>query len=131
MISFFQLPKGVLKILNYLRSRLFWQGDSEKRKYRPAKWSVVCRPKDQGGLAVQDLEVKNRALLGKWLIKLLSKDGIWQTLLRGKYVGPNVLSRGFWGFSFLDSIMATKKFFFFPYGYFSIRDGSKIRFQED
>ena len=64
MISFFQLPKRVLKKLDYFRSRFFWQGDSEKKKYRLVKWSVVCQPKDQGGLGVHDLEVKSRALLG-------------------------------------------------------------------
>lgn len=55
MISFFQLPRGVLKRLDYFRSRFFWQGDSEKRKYRHAKWSVLCRPKEHGGLGIQDL----------------------------------------------------------------------------
>jgi hypothetical protein len=33
MISFFILPKGVLHKLDYDRSRFFWQGDSEKKKY--------------------------------------------------------------------------------------------------
>ena len=32
MISFFQLPKGVLHRLDYFRSRFFWQGDREKKK---------------------------------------------------------------------------------------------------
>jgi hypothetical protein len=32
MISFFQLPKGVLHRLDYFRSRFFWQRDSEKKK---------------------------------------------------------------------------------------------------
>jgi hypothetical protein len=40
------------------------------------KWSVVHTPKEQGGLGVHDLKVKNCALLGKWLLKLLSKDGV-------------------------------------------------------
>ena len=133
MISFFQLPKGVLKKLDYFRSRFFWQGDSEKRKYRLAKWSVVCRPKDQGGLGIRDLEVKNRALLGKSIFKLLSEQGVWQTLLRRKYVGSQALSQVYWkpGDSHLwAGLMATKKFFF-PLGSFSIKDGSKIRFWED
>jgi hypothetical protein len=86
MLSFFLLPKGVLSRLDFFRSRFFWQGDSEK-KYRLAKWSVVCHPKDQGGLGIQDLEVKNTALLGKWLFRLLTEDRVWQTLLRQKYVG--------------------------------------------
>ena len=133
MISFFQLLKGVLKRLDYFRSRFFWQGDSEKKKYRLTKWSVLCCPKDQGGLGVHDLEVKNRALLGKWLFKLLSEDGVWQTLLRRKYVGDQAVSQVLWkpGDShFWAGLMATKKFFF-PHGSFSIRDGSEIRFWED
>jgi hypothetical protein len=36
----------------------------------------ICRPKEQGGLVVHDLEVKNGALLGKWLARLLTEDGV-------------------------------------------------------
>jgi hypothetical protein len=48
--------------------------------------------KDRGGLSIHDYEVKNTALLGKWLFKLLTKDGTWQTILKGKYVSSNALS---------------------------------------
>jgi hypothetical protein len=65
MISFFILPKGVLHKLDYYQSRFFWQGDNEKKKYLLARWNVVCRPKDQGGLRIHDHEIKNTALLGK------------------------------------------------------------------
>jgi hypothetical protein len=133
MISFFQLPKGILHRLDYLRSRFFWQGDSEKKKYRLTKWNVVCRPKDQGGLGIHDLELKNKALLGKWLARFLTEDGVWQNLLRRKYVGSKAISQVSWkpGDShFWAGIMATKKHFF-PYGSFSIMDGSEIRFWED
>jgi hypothetical protein len=77
MVSFFQLPKGVLHKLDYFRSKFFRQGDNEKKKYRMMKWSVVYRPKVQGGLGVDDIEVKNRVLLGKWLTRLLTEDGLW------------------------------------------------------
>jgi hypothetical protein len=40
MISFFLFPKGVLHKLDYYRSRVFWQVDSEKKKYRLA--NGVC-----------------------------------------------------------------------------------------
>jgi hypothetical protein len=93
MLSFFLLPKGVLNTLDFFRSRFFWQGDSEKKRYRLAKWSIVCSPKDQGGLGIHDLEVKNTALLGKWLFRLLTEDGIWQTILYQKYAGSKALSR--------------------------------------
>jgi hypothetical protein len=36
ILSFFLLPKGVLKRLDFFRSRFFWKGDSEKKKYRLA-----------------------------------------------------------------------------------------------
>jgi hypothetical protein len=133
MLSFFLLPKGVLNRLDFFRSRFFWQGDSEKKKYRLAKWSVVCSPKDQGGLGIQDIEVKNIALLGKWLFRLLIEDGIWQTVLYRKYVVSKALSQVLWkpGDShFWAGLMATKKFFF-GHGLFSIRDGSEIRFWGD
>jgi hypothetical protein len=91
MISFFLLPKGVLHKLDYYRSRNFWQGDSEKKKYQLVKWNVVCQPKDQG-----DGKVKNSALLGKWLFKLLTEDGIWKTLLKRKYIGMKAPSQVLW-----------------------------------
>jgi hypothetical protein len=92
MISFFQVSKGVLNRLDYFHSHFFWQGDSEKKKYWLTRWNIVCRPKDQGGLGVQDLLVKSFALLGKWLFKLLTEDGIWHNLLRRKYIGSKALS---------------------------------------
>jgi hypothetical protein len=119
--------------LDFFQSRFFWQGESEKKKYRLAKWSVVFRPKDQGGFGIHDLEVKHIALFGKWLFRLLTGDGIWKTLLRWKYVGSKVLSQVFWkpGDShFWVGLLATKKHFF-GHGTFSIKDGSEIHFWED
>ena len=46
MMSFFEIPKGVRKKLDYFRSRFFWQSDEHKRKYRLVKWSIMCQPKD-------------------------------------------------------------------------------------
>jgi hypothetical protein len=37
MLSFFEVPKGVLEKIDYYRSRFFWQNDSKKKKYRLAK----------------------------------------------------------------------------------------------
>jgi hypothetical protein len=86
---------GSHTLVNY-QSRFFWQWDSEKKKYRLVKCSVVCRPKDQGGLGVHDLAVKNPTLLGKWLFNLLTEDGVWQTLLKRKYIGAKALSQVIW-----------------------------------
>jgi hypothetical protein len=55
MMSFFEIPKGILKRLDYYRSRFFWQGNNDKRKYRLGKWDIICRPKDQGGFGITNL----------------------------------------------------------------------------
>jgi hypothetical protein len=57
MLSFFEIPKGILKKLDYYRSRFFWQCDEHKKKYRLARWSVLCKPKECGGLGIQNLEI--------------------------------------------------------------------------
>ena len=77
MLFFFEIPKEVLKRLNFLSSRFFWQGDAHKRKYRLSKWSIICRPRDQGGLGIINLEIPNKCLLNKWLFKLTNEDDIW------------------------------------------------------
>jgi hypothetical protein len=65
MLSFLEIPKGVRKTLDYFRSCFFWQSDGHKKKYRLTKWNMIFRPKDQGGLGVEVLKLKNRCLLSK------------------------------------------------------------------
>ena len=52
MLSFFEVPKGVLEKLDYYRSRFFWQSEEYKKKYRLAKWNILCQPKEFGGLVL-------------------------------------------------------------------------------
>jgi hypothetical protein len=86
MLSFYEVPKGILHKLDFYRSRFFWQGDNHKKKYRLTKWSIICRPKEQGGVGILDLEKQNKSLLSKWLFILINKDGAWQQLIRNKYL---------------------------------------------
>jgi hypothetical protein len=65
MLSFFE--KMILHKLDFYTFKFFWQGDKHK-KYRLVKWSIICGPKDQGGLGVQDLELQNKCLLSKWFL---------------------------------------------------------------
>ena len=91
MMSFFEIPKGVLKKLNHYRSRFFGKGGSDKKKYHLAKWDIHCHPKDQGGLGVIDLELQNKCLLSKWIVNFLNSEGTWQSLLRNKYLSSKSL----------------------------------------
>jgi len=49
MLSFFEVPKQVLERLDYYRSRFFWQSEEHKKKYKLAKWNILCQPKEVGG----------------------------------------------------------------------------------
>lgn len=50
------------------------------------KWSVVCTPKEEGGLGVRDVRVVNWSLLAKWKWRLI-QDGhaLWKDVLVEKY----------------------------------------------
>jgi hypothetical protein len=81
------------------------------------KWEVVCTPKDQGGLRVLNLDVHNKRLLSKWRFKLVNGDGVWQQMLRNKY-----LDSQFWA-----GLMKVKGEFL-SMGKFDLGDGSQVRF---
>jgi hypothetical protein len=57
------------------------------------KCSSICRSKGQGSLGVENLEIKNKCVLSKWLFKLLNEDVIWQELLRNKYIHSKKLTQ--------------------------------------
>ena len=61
MLSFFEVPRGILKRLDYYRSRFFWQSEGHRKKYRPTKWEVLCTPKEQRGLGILE-RVRNLRL---------------------------------------------------------------------
>ncbi|WVZ53298.1 hypothetical protein U9M48_004264 [Paspalum notatum var. saurae] len=133
MMSFFAIPKGVLRKLDYFRSRFFWQCDEGKRKYRLAKWDILCQPKDQGGLEIHNLDVKNTALLSKWLYNLLTSDGTWQQILRNKYLRSKPLSQAQWknGDSYFWACLMKVKHDFLRFETFLIKNGSQVKFWED
>jgi len=130
MMSFFEIPKGVRKKLYYFWSRFFWQSDKHKRKYRLAKWDILCQLKEQGGLGIQNLELENIALLSKWLYRLITTDGTWQQILRNKYLGTKPLVQvqwRRWDSHFWASLMKVNREFL-KFGTFHI---SQVRFWED
>jgi hypothetical protein len=92
LLSFFQIPIGVRKRLDFYRSRFFWQSDQTKRKYGLTKWNIICRLKDAGGLGIKMLDIENNCLLSKWLFKILNEEGMWKELLCNKYLKNKTLS---------------------------------------
>ena len=97
------------------------------------KWSVVCQPKSQGGLGLLNIDVMNQALLAKWLWKLESGSGLWQTIIKKKYIPEGCVSaiRHRPGNSqFWSGIMGIKNTFY-RYCKKKIGNGENTRFWED
>jgi hypothetical protein len=42
MLSFSEVPRGVLEKIDFYRSIFYWQSDEHKKKYWLAKWSIIC-----------------------------------------------------------------------------------------
>ena len=133
MLSFFEIPIGVRKRLDFFRSRFFWQSDGNKKKYRLTKWNIICRPKDQGGLGVEVLEIKNKCLLCKWLFKILNGDGVWSELIKNKYLHPSTLAQvkpHAFDSPFWKGLLKVRDDFF-RRGHFKVGNGLQTRFWED
>ncbi|WVZ51649.1 hypothetical protein U9M48_002771 [Paspalum notatum var. saurae] len=133
MMSFFEVPKGILKKLDFYRSIFFWQGDNHKKKYRLSKWDILSLPKDQGGLGILNLEIQNKCLLSKRLFKLLNEDGMWQQLLRKKYIKDKTIGEVQWkpGDSHFWSGLMKVKDCFLSIATFNVHSGTQCRFWED
>lgn len=57
-----------------------------KRKYHLVKWAKITRPKRKGGLGIKDLRKMNPSLLCKWWWKLEMGEGLWQEIVKSKYM---------------------------------------------
>ncbi|GJX90807.1 RNA-directed DNA polymerase, eukaryota, reverse transcriptase zinc-binding domain protein [Tanacetum coccineum] len=76
--DFFQIPKSVIKEINSLFKGFLWcQGELGKGKTK-ITWSTVCKPKDQRGLGLKDMNLWNEALLSKHIWNIVAKkDSMW------------------------------------------------------
>ena len=112
---------------------MLWQEKQGVKKYHLVRWSDVCQPKDLGGLGVTNLEIKNISLLCKWLWRLENETGIWQDIVKAKYLKKGTLSQcihkptdsHFW-----SGLMSVKDLFYSCCKRI-LGDGKSTRFWED
>ncbi|KAG7533510.1 Reverse transcriptase zinc-binding domain [Arabidopsis thaliana x Arabidopsis arenosa] len=74
----YRLPSGCIKELNKLCSAFLWSGPDLNSKKAKIAWSDVCRPKKEGGLGLQSLEIANKTSCLKLIWKIVSgSDSLW------------------------------------------------------
>ncbi|GJR26775.1 RNA-directed DNA polymerase, eukaryota, reverse transcriptase zinc-binding domain protein [Tanacetum coccineum] len=76
--SVFLLPKNVIYEINKMLKGFLWcQGELTKGKAK-ISWKSICKPKEQGGLGIKNLQVWNEVLIVKQLWKVIAKkDTLW------------------------------------------------------
>lgn len=57
-----------------------------KKKYHLIKWEKICKSKKKGGLGIKNLSKMNMSLLTKWWWKLENEMGLWQEIIKFKYL---------------------------------------------
>jgi hypothetical protein len=86
-MGFYQLPKGIHRKMDTIRSRFFWRGAEDTFKYHMIRWDSVCRPKDFGGLVIINTHIFNECLLVKWIWKFYHQaESLWGRILKAKYM---------------------------------------------
>ncbi|KAM2348663.1 hypothetical protein ACFX1X_012268 [Malus domestica] len=85
-MSLFKIPCGVRGRLEKLMKGFLWEGMEEGKKTHLAKWELVTKNKEEGGLGVGNLRNQNEALLAKWLWRLpRESQSLWHKVIRSKY----------------------------------------------
>lgn len=85
-LSFYLLPKNILHELVKIQRAFLWGGNANNSKISWVSWGDICKPKNEGGLGIRDLEIFIRALVGKWIGRLLGEsEGLWVRVVLSKY----------------------------------------------
>jgi hypothetical protein len=62
-----------------------------QKKYHLIEWEKICKSKKKGGLGIKNLRKMNISLLCKWWWKLEREDGLWQDIIKHKYLRSNTI----------------------------------------
>jgi hypothetical protein len=97
------------------------------------KWNILCQPKEIGELGIKNIEIQYQCLLSKWLFKLINEEGIWQSLLRNKYLKNQTIaqvSKKNQGDSHFWAGLMNVKTTFLNFRFFALMIGIKLDFRQ-
>ena len=82
-----KIPPQVIKQIDIYRKHCVWsKGDINIKRSCLVAWETACKPKDQGGLRILDIESHNNALLMKFLDKFYNNAELpWVSLTWNKF----------------------------------------------
>lgn len=86
MFSALPAPKGVMQQCRNIQRDFLWGKGEERNKWALVAWETICKPKNHGGLGLDDLEVLNKVLGAKlWWRLIKDLDALWARIWKEKY----------------------------------------------
>jgi len=73
-LSFFKAPLSVSNKITSIQRSFLWVWGNDQKCISWVKWGTVCKPMEEGGLEIKDIQKFNYALLAKWKWRLLSEE---------------------------------------------------------
>ena len=86
MLSNLPTPKGVIQRIRKIQRTFLWSRKAQKPKWDLVSWYKLCKPKNLGGLGLQDPDIVNKACGAKlWWCWLKEPQTPWAKLWKAKY----------------------------------------------
>jgi hypothetical protein len=80
------IPQSVLKKLRQLIFTVLWNGSKQSRGLHLCGWETLSKPKALGGWGLRNLHLSYLALSANTLWRILMVPGIWNKLIKDKYL---------------------------------------------
>ncbi|XP_069147459.1 uncharacterized protein [Solanum lycopersicum] len=83
----FLFPTKVIKLIDSMCRSYIWSGDGKVTKKALIAWERVCRPKNEGGMGLINMQLWNRAAIAKLCWDLANKeDKLWIKWIHVYYI---------------------------------------------
>eukprot|EP00253_Pinus_taeda_P005630 PITA_05630 len=137
MLSVLPVPKGVLQQFSTIQRDFLWGKEETRKKLALVSWEKICKPKNQGGLGLDDLEILNNALGAKlWWRWVKDPRAQWESIWKEKYASSwhysklirmsgNLKGSPIWNKAWENREVVQKNSFW------EIRDGDQALFWKD
>jgi hypothetical protein len=85
-LSLATVPLSILHRIRKLLFNFLWKGNTDTHHYHLANWESLARPKRFGGWGLLNIITFSKALATTTLWRALTSNGLWQKVLKEKYL---------------------------------------------
>eukprot|EP00253_Pinus_taeda_P003861 PITA_03861 len=137
MLSLLPTPKSVLYLIRNIQRNLIWGKGEVNKKWALVAWDKICKPRNYGGLGLDDPEILSKDLGAQfWWCWLKEPKAQWATIWKEKYASTcpsedhirmdgNIKGSHTWNKAWDNRCLVQHN------GFWEIREGNLALFWED